>query len=221
MYAATVTNAPLDSEEPGNTSTHPGTAIPQRLTFDVNCVYRRNMIMRDRETGSLWQQATGECLIGPLKGATLALLPGELTTWGSFKQDYPDTDFALEPERWTGILPKHVVHTMLDKATSGSLAPGQVLLDKRLDPTAEVVGLVLRGEARAWPVQALTRLGVCEDTLGGIPIRLEASADGARIRAYDLSNPSFPTALTLTRGRWLGWQEFHPQTSRGLTELAP
>jgi len=43
----------------------------RHLHFSPQAVWRRNMIMRDQETGTLWQQATGEALIGPLKrGAT-------------------------------------------------------------------------------------------------------------------------------------------------------
>jgi hypothetical protein len=49
----------------------------QRLMFEVAGVYRRNMIIRDRQTGTLWQHATGEALMGPLKGVQLQLLGGE------------------------------------------------------------------------------------------------------------------------------------------------
>ena len=43
------------------------------------------MIFRDRETGTLWQQATGEAVAGPLKGATLQLLSGEILTWAGWE----------------------------------------------------------------------------------------------------------------------------------------
>lgn len=53
----------------------------QRLNFVVEAVWRRNMIIRDRETGTLWQQANGEALIGPLQGTQLQALGGELMNW--------------------------------------------------------------------------------------------------------------------------------------------
>ena len=57
----------------------------QRLTFEVAGVYRRNMIIRDRQTGTLWQHATGEALMGPLKGVQLRPLGGELIRWSRWK----------------------------------------------------------------------------------------------------------------------------------------
>ena len=69
----------------------------QRLMFEVAGVYRRNMIIRDRQTGTLWQHATGEALMGPLKGVQLQLLGGELTSWSRWKEMYPHTSMAGEP----------------------------------------------------------------------------------------------------------------------------
>ena len=41
--------------------------------------------MLDRETGSRWQQATGECFEGPLQGKRLTLVPFLLTTRGEWR----------------------------------------------------------------------------------------------------------------------------------------
>jgi hypothetical protein len=43
----------------------------QRLTFEPVSVRRRNMIMRDRETGTIWQHETGEALLGRYRGRIL------------------------------------------------------------------------------------------------------------------------------------------------------
>ncbi|MBI3047498.1 MAG: DUF3179 domain-containing protein [Acidobacteria bacterium] len=56
-----------------------------------------NFMMRDRETGSTWQQATGEAFDGPLKGKRLTIAPFELTTWEAWRARHPDT-LALVPE---------------------------------------------------------------------------------------------------------------------------
>lgn len=60
---------------------------------------RSNKLMFDTETRSLWNQITGEPVIGPLSGSGLRLrvLPVVTTTWMAWKSDHPDTRvLALE-----------------------------------------------------------------------------------------------------------------------------
>jgi hypothetical protein len=52
----------------------------EKLYFKVSAVWRRNMVMIDDQSKSLWQQATGECIYGKHKGKYLELLSGENTT---------------------------------------------------------------------------------------------------------------------------------------------
>ncbi len=69
----------------------------QVLTFDARSPWRWNMIMRDRETGSLWQQATGEAVFGPLAGRQLQLLGGEQTAWAGWRDEHPQTEANRAP----------------------------------------------------------------------------------------------------------------------------
>ncbi len=77
----------------------------KRLIFDVAGVYRRNMIMRDQQTGTLWQHATGEALMGPLKGVRLQVLGGELASWSRWQEMYPHTELGVEPVPENGRYP--------------------------------------------------------------------------------------------------------------------
>src|SRR5690606_23085196 len=52
----------------------------QRLTFEVLGVHRRNMIIRDLQTGTVWQQGTGEAMFGKLKGKQLEFYYYQQTT---------------------------------------------------------------------------------------------------------------------------------------------
>ncbi len=49
----------------------------------------------DHDTGSVWSQPTGEAILGPLTGTSLELLPSTLSTWGDWKERFPNT-LALE-----------------------------------------------------------------------------------------------------------------------------
>lgn len=90
--------------------------------------------MRDRETGALWQHATGEALIGPLAGAKLEWLGGEQMTWAAWRTEHPDTVVALEPAEWSGM--RHVPWwgcRVLEFATAHAAAlPGLSANDRRL-----------------------------------------------------------------------------------------
>ena len=52
------------------------------LTFQVFGVWHKNMVMRDHQTGTIWQHATGEAIDGLLKGCQLDVLNGWETAWG-------------------------------------------------------------------------------------------------------------------------------------------
>jgi hypothetical protein len=75
----------------------------RRLTFGVSgLLYRRNLILYDVETGSLWSQLLSEGVAGPLAGKKLKVLPAEDSTWGAWKTLYPATQvlsFATGSQR--------------------------------------------------------------------------------------------------------------------------
>ena len=60
----------------------------RKLTFHLAGVNNQNFIMRDDETGSWWQQISGEAILGPMKGRRLnQVFHDELSfvTWKSEK----------------------------------------------------------------------------------------------------------------------------------------
>ena len=53
-----------------------------------------NLVMYDRETDSLWHQASGSAVEGELSDQRLAELPSEqwrITTWKEWRAEHPDT----------------------------------------------------------------------------------------------------------------------------------
>jgi len=173
-------------------------------------VWRRNMIMRDRETGTLWQHATGEALIGPLQGARLNFLGGELITWAGWKKAHPHTLAALEPAEWGGMLSRERVMPLLEKATSliAGIAPGKTQNDKRLPAHETVVGISVDGEARAYRLVDLQQVSIIEESFNNRNIRVEYDATSSLVRAF-----ADGSSLIIQRTWWLGWYEFHPETT--------
>ncbi len=64
----------------------------RRHSFGVSgLLYRRNLLLYDHETESLWSQLLGQAVTGPLAGTALRLLPSLQTTWSAWKQRHPGT----------------------------------------------------------------------------------------------------------------------------------
>ena len=188
----------------------------RHLTFDVECVWRRNMVIRDNETETLWQHATGEGLVGPLQGERLTLLGGEMISWSGWKEAHPHSLAALEPEEWTGLVSKERVTAVLEKVTSVATVPGRTRRDERLRAHEMVVGIVVDDEARAYPLIELGRLGRVEEVVNGRQLEIAYDETHDVVRAFVDGTP-----VTVQRTWWSGWFEFHPQTkiftSIGLT----
>ena len=45
----------------------------------------------DHETESVWSQPWGRAIQGDYKGVELFLLPSQITTWGSWKNEFPNS----------------------------------------------------------------------------------------------------------------------------------
>ncbi len=166
------------------------------------------MIIRDNETGTLWQHATGEAVAGPLQGEQLTLLGCELITWGGWKETHPNSLAALEPEEWTGLVSKERVTAVLEKVTSISTVPGKTQRDERLPPHETIIGIVVDGTARAYPLADLCRLERVVEVINGRQIEVIYDETQNVVRAFADDTP-----LVAQRTWWSGWFEFHSQTT--------
>lgn len=62
----------------------------QRYIFGVSgLLYKRNLLLYDRETQSLWSQLAGVAVTGPMVGTFLRHLPATETTWAHWKNEHP------------------------------------------------------------------------------------------------------------------------------------
>ncbi len=183
------------------------------LTFEVAGYFRRNLLLRDRESGSIWQQATGEALMGPLAGARLSPLPGTQLAWGAWQSQVPETTLAVEWFQKHGWAPAGLVNALLLSLPRRITPPGLTPLDGALDPHAEVAGVSLRGESRAYPLSALAEAGPIEDRLGGISLSLSLDPSTGLLTAAELRPGDPPAPIPVLRMWWLGWKEFYPASS--------
>jgi hypothetical protein len=185
------------------------------LHFEYDSMVNANEVHRDVETGSRWQQSTGEAISGPLKGSTLTLYPFVLTTWKEWRTRYPNTT-VLKPlpgyaERFSVLRPR-----MKQSRTSGEgAAPaGSFNRDERLRPREMIAGLAVGTETIAFPLPALRIARVVNERVGGVPVvvvhqpssdtttAFEAQAKGRLLR-FQAANAEASTLADLeTHSTW-------------------
>jgi len=148
------------------------------LHFYLAGINNQNFLMRDRETGSWWQQITGKAIYGPLQGAALELFANDELTFGQWKQetsggqvlapvakDAKEYDSKWEPE--VAKLP--VVISF----------PGTELKSRDV-----VVGLEIGGAARAYPWETVVKQSPIIDHVQGTPVLLVIGPDGKSFRTF-------------------------------------
>lgn len=158
-----------------------------RLTFEVAGIYRRDLILRDLQTGTIWQQATGEALIGPRKGTHLELLNGVLTSWAAWEHENPTTCIAVKPHGRQGIMIQlsKFFGWVLELVTTHIVLPGLTPLGKELSPRNPVAGLWVGREARAYPLVVLAQYPQVFDSLGGVPLVIRYDPGADRVLVFD------------------------------------
>lgn len=181
----------------------------RRLTFQVAGVYRRNLVMQDRETGSIWQQAAGEAIAGPLSGRRLVLLASQQVTWDAWQTLHDDAHLAIPPDPAPrGLLPpSRLTHALA--VTNWLTLPGQQRSDDRLPEREDVIGVVVDGASCAFPLSALQSVGRVKQRVGSREIELTARPGTGFVQARDATTGD---AVPYEKHWWLGWREFHPFT---------
>lgn len=179
------------------------------LEFDVLGVYRRNMVMVDRQTGTVWQQGTGEAVKGALEGERLDMLPYQIVSWGAWRRTESDAQLVREaPGTPEGLFSKERLRRML-RITEVFMAPGRTKLDA-LPLRTKVLGLVVGTHAKAYPESLLEEITELHDHMGGHEILLSRNPVSRVVRAHLLSSGR---EIPVQRHWWFGWKEFHPDTA--------
>ncbi len=119
--------------------------------------------MFDRQTESLWSQFLGEAIEGQLKGTKLELVASQLTTWGSWKEEFPAT-LALD------IRAPRIDQYNDYYASPSAGVIGWANRDDRLHRKELVVGITGSTAERAYGHSELAEVGALNDTFEGVAI---------------------------------------------------
>lgn len=179
------------------------------LTFFHTNMRGMNMTFADRETGTRWQQETGEAFDGRLKGSRLEIYPFLITTWKAWRDRHPAT-VVMMPVPGLEELYVNMWREILERTPKRAGPPSDRTfrpVDPRLPAYEPIVGLEVGGARRAYPRALLEKEQVVNDRLGGEPVLFVhiASSDTVTVFSRNL------------HGRTLTF-ETHPQ-SGGLVDV--
>jgi hypothetical protein len=150
------------------------------LTFGVSgYLYRANLMLFDRETGSLWSQLLGGAVTGRMRGTALRRVPIVHETWDRWRRRHPETlVLSILRDRLGRSLAAAYSYSSVGNEDSN--VPYSTYATKvpiynphvvrGVADASRVYGLVLGGRAKAYPVPALWRARVVNDVFAGSPI---------------------------------------------------
>jgi hypothetical protein len=151
------------------------------LHFHLAGINNQNFIMKDEETGSWWQQVTGEAIFGPLKGKHLKPVFLDELTFGDWKREEPQGR-VLRPDERIAASGKYAPADWEDRMLRVPVAT-QVKATE-LDQRELVLGITIDDASAAYPVAALQKQNPIIDKLGGTPLVIVLNEDGKSIRAF-------------------------------------
>jgi Protein of unknown function (DUF3179) len=150
----------------------------RELHFYLAGINNQNFLMRDRETGTWWQQITGKAICGPLQGSSLELVLSDELTFGEWKSEVPDGQVLAE-------VPKYVKE--YDSNWEPEVAKLPVVINfpgTELKSRDVIVGLEIGGAARAYPWDSLVKRSPVVDRVHGIPLLAAVGPDGKSFRVF-------------------------------------
>lgn len=117
--------------------------------FGVSGFLRHSdMIMFDRTTESLWQQFTGDAIVGDYTGRELKILPSQIISFEQFRKTYPD-GFVLSKKTGYKRAYGQNPYAGYDDINNTPLFMDEPL-DGRLKPMEKAIGVQSKGSHKAY-----------------------------------------------------------------------
>lgn len=134
--------------------------------------------MRDKETGTWWQQITGKAIYGPLQGAALDLVPSDELTFGEWRSEAPLGQVLAPVAKFTKEYDSNWEPDVAKLPVVISF-PGTELKSRDV-----VIGLTVNNSARAYPWDTFAKQSPVMDRVNGTPLVLVLGPDGKSFRVF-------------------------------------
>ena len=148
------------------------------LHFYLAGINNQNFLMRDKETGTWWQQINGKAIYGPLKGASLELVPYDELTFGEWKSEVSGGQVLAEVRKYAKEYESDW-EPKIAKLPVVISFPGTELKSRDT-----IVGLEVNGASRAYLWESLVKQSPVVDHVGGTPLLVAVAPDKKSFRVF-------------------------------------
>ncbi len=178
-----------------------------RLEFGVSgLLYNSDVLLYDRQTGSLWSQIEQTAVTGVMRGTKLAAIPLTHTTWRDWRERYPETE-VLSNE--TGFRRDYKTNPYLDYSRAGGLMFPVAQENSKYRRKSMVLGLELDGHFKAYPFSELSKSPQeFVDEFQGQSFEVHYDRKNQTARIVGENGDEWPTLISY----WFAWYAFHPAT---------
>jgi len=177
------------------------------LAFGVSgLLHNSDVLMYDRQTDSLWSQLAMKAVSGPQVNTELEWLASEHLTWAAWKEKHPQGEVLSTQTGW-------------QRNYSGSAyasyeqSPGTMFRvpthRTELPKKDWVVGVIVDGVARAYPLKSLPPGQTVRDEINSVALEItfHPTSHLAEVRRAG-SGELLPNVKVY----WFAWQAFYPET---------
>jgi hypothetical protein len=138
-------------------------------SFGVSGMLRHSdMVMYDRQTESLWQQISGEAIVGDMVGSQLKRLPAQIISFEQFRSAYKQGRVLSRDTGFRRDYGRNPYVGYDDISKTPFMYRGKT--DGRLKPMEKVVTVSLAGSDKAYPYSITKERRVINDKIVEVPI---------------------------------------------------
>ena len=212
------------------------------LTFHLAGINNQNFLMRDEETGSYWQQITGQAVSGPMRGRTLPFVHSDELSFRLWRAEQPRGRVLAPVAKYAGEYEEKDWDVKMDKARSILQFP-----NSGLPMREQVFGIFNQSASRAFPVKRVLADRLVLDHVGDKPVLLVVAPDHRSVRAFrnltpprdfyefsenadflfedtqtgtkwnfqgcPISGGACLEPLAMVKDYWFDWKNYHPSTT--------
>lgn len=138
----------------------------ETLRLGVSGLLRNSdLVMWDDVTQTLWQQVTGEAIVGRHAGKSLTPLASAIVRWADFRDTHPDGQ-ALSSDQGFGLVyGSNPYEFYSSRSRPYNFYSGEI--DDRFPALERVVGISVNGIDKAYPFSLINKVRVVHDNLAG------------------------------------------------------
>ncbi|MGB7861437.1 MAG: DUF3179 domain-containing protein [Acidimicrobiia bacterium] len=141
------------------------------LRLGVSGLLRNSdLVMWDDSTQTLWQQITGEAIVGAHAGAHLTPIPSAIVRWEDFKTEHPEGVALANDQGFGSVYGQNPYEFYSSRETPYGFFTGEI--DDRFPALERVVGVTINETEKSYPFSLISKARVVNDIVDGQPVAI-------------------------------------------------